>query len=55
MMDFFRQSYSTILEVMNKRKVKMIGAPVSLYYTWDEQSQKSRLAAGVPIFGSFQF
>ena len=28
---------------------------VSLYYTWDEQSQKSRLATGVPIFGSFQF
>lgn len=54
MTDFFRESYSAILQVMNQKKVRMIGAPVALYYTWDEQSRKSKLAAGIPIFGSLQ-
>jgi effector-binding domain-containing protein len=34
--------------------MKMIGAPVGLYYTWDERAMKSSMAAGIPIFGSLQ-
>lgn len=54
MKEFYTQSYATIMQAMNQKKMKMVGAPVGLYYTWDEQGMKSQMAAGIPIFGSLQ-
>jgi len=54
MKEFFTQSYATIGKAMKQKNMKMIGAPVGLYYTWDEQAMKSQMAAAVPIFGSLQ-
>jgi effector-binding domain-containing protein len=54
MKDFFSRSYATIMQAMNQKKMKMIGAPVGLFYTWDEKEMKTNMAAGIPIFGSLQ-
>ncbi len=47
--EFFTQSYGKIMEAMGKAKVTMTGAPVGLYYSWDETMNVFDMAAAIPI------
>jgi len=47
--EFFSQSYGKIMETMGKAKVTMAGAPVGLYYSWDETMNVFDMAAAIPI------
>ncbi len=49
MQKFYGDAYAKIMAEMQKAKVKMVGAPVGLYYSWDEKTQTSDMAAAIPI------
>lgn len=42
---FLGSSYTTLMA----SKPEIIGAPVGLYFTWDEASQKTEMAAALPV------
>ncbi|MBI4649450.1 MAG: SRPBCC family protein [Bacteroidia bacterium] len=46
---FFEANFGAIMDILQKSKVQCSGAPCGLYYTWDEQSQSSLMAAAVPV------
>jgi len=52
--EFFETSFSTITEAMKKNKLEFAGAPCGLYYVWDDENQKSDMAAAVPIKGELK-
>lgn len=49
MHDFFMKSLPAAYEAAGKAKVKMSGAPVGLFYTYDETKMESDLLAGIPV------
>jgi effector-binding domain-containing protein len=49
MSGFFSKSYQDIEMAIRKKFARKVGAPAGLYYTWDEQSMKSDMAAGIPV------
>jgi len=51
MKEFFGQSYATIMQALGKMGARMSGAPCGLYFTWDEQTGISDMAAAIPVFG----
>jgi effector-binding domain-containing protein len=46
---FFASSFPKISEVMEKKRIRMSGAPVGLYFDFDEQSMTTNMAAAIPI------
>lgn len=49
---FFGASYGQVMGVMEKAKLTPTGAPSGLYYSWDETSGKTDVAAGIPFGGT---
>ena len=47
--NFFARSMGTLMQEIQKRGLKMTGAPCGIYFTWDEATQTSDMAAAVPI------
>lgn len=46
---FYAESFAAIDKTMRKQYAKMVGAPVGLYYSWDEQKMVTDMAAAVPV------
>lgn len=46
---FFQEAFGKISAILSEKGVQMTGAPCGLYFTWDEQNQKTRMAAAIPI------
>jgi len=51
---FFQNSYAKIQQGIQKKGLKVTGAPAGLYYTWDEQYEKSDMVAAFPIRGNLK-
>ena len=49
MQDFFAESYAKLGQTIGKKRVKMMGAPVGLYFTWDMQNMTTDVAAAFPV------
>lgn len=47
--DFFTRSFPKIGKVLKENKVKMNGAPLGLYFSYDEQKQITDMAAAVQV------
>ena len=53
--DFFIRSLGTVEQATSKaRGVRIAGAPVGLYYTWDEKAGSTDLAVGMPTTGTVE-
>ncbi len=48
---FFANSYGAIMAAVGKNKLEMDGMPSGIYYSWDEENQKSDMAAAIPVKG----
>ena len=46
---FFAQSYASITSEIGRNQARMTGIPCALYYEWDEQNNKTELAAAIPV------
>jgi effector-binding domain-containing protein len=46
---FMSEVYGKIGEAMKKSRAKCLGPAVGIYYTWDEKTMSSDMAAGMPI------
>ncbi len=46
---FLGQAYGTLMTALDKQGVTMVGAPCGLYYTWDESTGSTDVAAAVPV------
>lgn len=46
---FMGESYGKIGEACKKAKAKCTGAPVGIYFTWDDKTMTSDMAAGMPV------
>ena len=47
--NFFAASYAKLGEAIGKSRARIQGAPGAVYYTWDEQTQMSDMAAVMPV------
>ncbi len=45
---FFENSYPVISQAMGKAGARLLGAPVGLYFSWDENLETTDLAVGMP-------
>jgi len=46
---FYEQSFAKILAAVKSENAKTKGAPVGLYYIWDEQNMTTEMAAAIPV------
>ncbi len=46
---FYEQSFATIATVLGTKKINIAGAPVGLYFSWDEQAAMTDMAAAFPV------
>ena len=51
MQEFFTASYGRLMRALGRSGLEMTGAPSALYYTWDEESSESDMAAALPVAG----
>jgi len=54
MQPFFAESFAKIMEAVNKNRVRVVGAPCGLYFSWDEGTGNSDMAAAIPVNRSFK-
>lgn len=47
--DFLAAGYGTVMGAMAAKEVPMSGAPGGLYFTWDEETSMTNMAAAIPI------
>ncbi len=47
--DFFADRFGQISKLMQKTKMEMDGPPSGLYFTWDEQTKTTDMAAAIPV------
>lgn len=52
MQDFFANSYGQIMGAIEPAKIKMDGHPSGLYFTWDEETKTTEMAAAIPVAGN---
>lgn len=52
--EFLGQHYGRIMQGLGSAGAQMTGAPSGLYYTWDEQTGKTDMAAAIPVSGPVQ-
>ncbi len=46
---FFQEAFGKIAAALGEKGIQRAGAPCGLYFTWDEQTQKTKMAAAIPI------
>ncbi|HNW58329.1 MAG TPA: GyrI-like domain-containing protein [bacterium] len=49
--DFFTASFGRLMAATASKGLTMAGPPCGLYYTWDEKTQTTEIAAALPISG----
>lgn len=49
---YFAEWMPKVYEGVSKAGLKMAGAPVGLYYTWDEKAMKTECMAAIPVSGA---
>jgi effector-binding domain-containing protein len=49
---FYEASFATLMQEVQKGRVRVVGAPAGLYFSWDEQQMRTDMAAAVPIRGN---
>ncbi len=49
MKSFFENSYAAISKAMMENGVEMTGAPLAVFYSWDEEIGIADVAAGIPV------
>ncbi|MBD3288071.1 hypothetical protein GF337_04650 [candidate division KSB1 bacterium] len=54
MQSFYERAFGTIQQVFQQKGKRMTGAPVGLYFIWDEQNDSTDMAAAFPIRGSLE-
>lgn len=47
--EYFASRYGEIGTVMQKSKIEMDGPPVGIFYTWDENTKETEMAAAIPV------
>lgn len=52
--EFLGLHYGRIMQGLGSAGVQMTGAPSALYYTWDEQTGSTNMAAAIPVSGPAQ-
>jgi len=52
MQSFYQNSYATLQLEIEKKKLRIIGAPAGIYYSWDEHNMNTDMAAAFPIRGN---
>jgi effector-binding domain-containing protein len=52
MTSFYESSFGTLMQAIGKSRVRKIGVPSGLYYSWDEQNTNTDMAAAIPVRGS---
>ncbi|HEY6171969.1 MAG TPA: SRPBCC family protein, partial [Candidatus Kapabacteria bacterium] len=50
--DYYAQWMPKVFDAIKAAGLKMAGAPVGLYYTWDEKAMKTELMAAIPVSGA---
>ncbi|MFZ5517496.1 MAG: SRPBCC family protein [Candidatus Zhuqueibacterota bacterium] len=50
--NFMTASFGEIQQTMKQKGMRMVGAPVGLYFFWDMPNNSTEMAAGIPITGS---
>lgn len=46
---FFEKSYPRIMQVIKKKRAKILGVPSALYFNWDDQNGMTKMAAAIPV------
>jgi effector-binding domain-containing protein/uncharacterized protein YndB with AHSA1/START domain len=49
---YFAEWMPKVFDAVNKAGLKIAGAPVGVYYTWDEKTMKTECMAGMPVSGA---
>lgn len=49
---YFAEWMPKVFDATKAAGLKMAGAPVGLYYTWDEKTMKTECMAGIPVSGA---
>lgn len=52
--DFFMKGVPDLMTNVKKSKSEVTGAPVGIYYTWDEKKMETDMAVAVPIKGDIK-
>lgn len=47
--DFFTASFNRLMGVISKQGGQLVGAPCGIYYSWDEKTQSTDMAAAMPV------
>ena len=45
----YEMVYGEIMAYLGKNNIKCTGAPVNIYYTWDEEKQETMMAIAMPV------
>jgi effector-binding domain-containing protein len=54
MQSFYATSFTTLMQAMEKSRVRMIGLPTGIYFTWDQQQMTTDMAAALPVRGNLK-
>ncbi|GAB4180751.1 MAG: hypothetical protein Kow00108_17300 [Calditrichia bacterium] len=47
--DFFTENFGTVGMIAKKNRARIMGAPTGLYFSWDEQTMETEMAAAMPV------
>jgi effector-binding domain-containing protein len=48
---FFPESVMKIMGILGSKGIRMAGAPCGIYYSWNEGTMSTDMAAAIPVFG----
>ncbi|MBN1541809.1 SRPBCC family protein [candidate division KSB1 bacterium] len=54
MQSFFANAFATLTQTIEKNRVRIMGAPSALYFSWDKSAWNSDVAAAIPVNRSFK-
>ena len=46
---FLQEQYARIMKTIKKKRARMIGSPVGLYFKWNKVQMTTDMAAGIPV------